>query len=101
MVDWNDIKKAFEKDIKKEEDIILESEQRLHKAVTMYVGNEKGISPLHGYNPQELIEFLELPSGQIQKLLGGEWLEMDPDKFDSLIYSLKKKVQKSTNLTKW
>lgn len=101
MVDWNDIKKAFEKDVKKEEDIFLENEQRLHKDVTMYVCNLKGVSPIHGYHPQDLIEFLDRPSSEIQKLIGGEWLEMDPNKFDSLVYSLSKKVKKSTNLVEW
>lgn len=101
MVDWNDIKKAFEKDAKKEEDIFLENEQKLHKEVTMYVCNLKGVSPLHGYHPNDLIEFLDKPSSEIQTLLGGEWLDMDLEKFDSLVYSLSKKVKKSTNLLKW
>ncbi len=101
MVDWNDIKKAFEKDVKKEEDIFLENEQKLHKEVTMYVCNLKGVSPLHGYHPNDLIEFLDKPSSEIQTLLGGEWLDMDLEKFDSLVYSLSKKVKKSTNLLKW
>lgn len=101
MVDWNDIKKAFEKDVKKEEDIFLENEQKLHKDATMYVCNLKGVSPIHGYHPNDLIEFLEKPSGEIQKLLGGDWLDMDSNKFDSLVYSLNKKVKKSTNLVEW
>lgn len=101
MVDWNDIKKAFEKDVKKEEDIFLENEQKLHKSATMYVCNLKGVSPIQGYQPQDLIEFLDRPSSEIQKLLGDEWIDMDPNKFDSLVYSLSKKVKKSTNLVEW
>ena len=101
MADWNDIKKAFEKDKKSEEDLLMEKEQKLHKDVTMYVCNLKGVSPLHGYHPNDLIDFLEKPSDEIQALLGGEWIDMTPEKFDSLVYSLNKKVKKSTNLLSW
>lgn len=101
MADWNDLKKAFEKEIKKEEDIFFENEQKLHKRISFYICEQKGISPLQGYKPEELISFLEKSPKEIKQLLGGEWLDMSDDQFESLTYSLSKKVKKSTSLTTW
>ena len=102
MADWNDILKAFEKDKKKtEEDIFFENEQKLHKSISIYICAQKGVSPLQGYKPEEMISFLNKPVAEIQTLLGGEWLEMDLHKLDALCYSLKKKTQKSASLLSW
>lgn len=101
MVDWNDIKKAFEKESKKEEDIMIENEQKLHKSISIYICAQKGVSPLQGYKPEELTTFLEKPISEIKQCLGGEWLEMSDDKLELLAYTLNKKVKKSSSLIEW
>jgi len=102
MADWNDILAAFEKDKKKkDEDIFFENEQKLHKSISIYLCAQKGVSPLQGYKPDELVQFLNKPSQEIKQCLGGEWLEMSDEQFDMLCYSLKKKTQKSAGLLAW
>lgn len=101
MADWNDIKNAFERDAKKVENNFLEREQRLLKHITIYLCEQKGVSPLHGYAPDETIAFLDKPVSEIKTCLGGEWAEMNEVDLEPLIYSLSKKVKKSGNIINW
>ena len=39
----NDLKRAFAKEIKKEEEIAIENEQSLLKAITIYICRQKGM----------------------------------------------------------
>lgn len=97
----NDLRKAFDRELKKEEEIAVENEQKLLKQVTLYVCSLKGVSPIQGYKPEDIAAFLGQPSSEVQKALGGEWLAMDPAKFENLVYGLYKKVQKSDKLITW
>ena len=97
----NDLRKAFDRELKKEEDIAVENEQKLLKQVTLFVCSQKGVSPIQGYKPEDIAAFLSQPSSAIQKALGGDWLNMDAAKFENLVYGLYKKVQKSDKLTTW
>ena len=54
-----------------------------------------------GYKPEDIAAFLGKPSTEIQACLGGEWAAMDKNKFENLVYTLYKKVQKSDKLTTW
>lgn len=99
--DLNDLRKAFERELRKEENNSVENEQNLLKAITVYICKQKGVSPIQGYKPEEIISFLEKPVSEIKECVGGEWTSMPNDKFENLIYVLTKKVKKSDKLTTW
>lgn len=101
MADLSDLKKAFERELRKEEDAAVENEQKLLKQITLYICSQKGISPIQGYKPEDVITFLNQPASEIKKAIGGEWTSMDDNKFENLVYTLYKKVQKSDKLTTW
>jgi len=99
--DLNALKKAFERELRKEEENAFENEQNLLKAITVYICNQKGVSPIQGYKPEEILSFLEKPLVEIKNCVGGEWASIPDDKFENLIYTLTKKVKKSDKLTNW
>lgn len=99
--DLNDLRKALEREFRKEEDRTIEYEQNLLKAITIYLCSQKGVSPVQGYKPEEIVSFLEKPLSEIKRCIGGEWASMPDDKFENLIYVLTKKVKKSDKLTTW
>lgn len=99
--DLNDLRKAFERELRKEEENSVENEQNLLKAITVYLCKQKGVSPIQGYKPEEIIAFLEKPVSEIRECVGSEWASMPNDKFENLIYILTKKVKKSDKLTTW
>lgn len=99
--DIGDLKKAFERELRKEEEGIVENEQKLLKEITVYLCNQKGVSPIQGYKPEEIMAFLEKPISEIKQCVGSEWSSMDNSKFENLIYTLSKKVKKSDKLTTW
>ena len=101
MVDWNDIKNAFERDAQKAENAFMENEQKLLKSVSNYLCEKKGVSPIQGYDPEEAMAFLEKPIGEIKSCIGGEWAAMSDDDLGTLIYSLSKKVKKSGKIINW
>ena len=101
MVDWNDIKKAFERDAQKAENKFVEDEQQLLKSIAVYIGSLKGGSAIQEYNPTDTLSFLEKPIPEMKTCLGGEWLKVDDEKLKTLVYSLTKKVQKSDSLLPW
>lgn len=95
------LRKAFERELNKEEEKAIENEQNLLKTITVYLCNQKGVSPIQGYKPEEVLIFLDKPLHEIKSLIGGEWTSMPDDKFENLVYSLTKKVKKSDKLTNW
>ncbi|MBP3604054.1 MAG: hypothetical protein J6J79_07905 [Lachnospiraceae bacterium] len=97
----NDLKRAFAKEIKKEEEIAIENEQSLLKAITIYICRQKGVSPLQGYNPDEVIAFLDKPIAEIKECIGGDLAALPDDKFENLRYTLSKKVKKISKMTIW
>ena len=101
MVDWNDIKNAFDRDLRKQEETFKDNEKKLLKAVAYYLSSDKGVTPLQGYKPDEVAEFLEKPIPEIKELLGGEWADMEDSKLENIIYTLVKKVIISNSLMPW
>ncbi len=101
MADWNDLKKAFERELNKEEDTFVENEQKLLKSITVYICSQKGVSPIQGYKPEEIMEFLDKPVSEIRTCLGSEWSNIPDDRISNLVYSLAKKVKKSGNIISW
>ena len=95
------LRKAFERELNKEEENAIENEQKLLKAITVYICNQKGVSPIQGYKPEEVLTFLDKPLSEIKSIVGGEWASMPDDKFENLVYTLTKKVKKSDKLTTW
>ena len=98
MADWNDLKRAFEKDIAQKEEQNKMDEQSLLETIAKYLGGNKGISALMGYDTKEMLNFLSKPSKEIKKEIGGEWATLDDSQFEILVYSLSKKVKKSDDL---
>ena len=98
MADWNDLKKAFEKDLNKQVQQFVLDEQSLLESIAKYLAKTKGISALQGYDTDEMLEFLQKPASEIKTLIGGQWAEIDDSKLDTLVYSLIKKVKKSIPL---
>ncbi|MGN1314338.1 MAG: hypothetical protein ACI4VG_04905 [Lachnospiraceae bacterium] len=97
MADWNDIKRAFEREMNKKEEDFFSNEERLLQCIAKYLGQDKDVSVVKGYQTEEVLEFLQKPIGDIKNLLGGGWKEMDDAAIETLIYSLAKKVKKSAD----
>ena len=98
MADWNDLKKAFEKDLNKQAQQFVMDEQSLLESIAKYLAKNKGTSALQGYDTDEMLAFLQKPSSEIKTLIGGQWTELDDNQLDTLVYSLIKKVKKSIPL---
>ena len=98
MADWNDLKKAFEMDFNKQAQQYVLDEQKLLETIAVHLAKEKGISALQGYDTDEMLAFLQKPSSEIKSLIGGQWVNLDDNQLDTLIYSLTKKVKKSIPL---
>lgn len=98
MADWNDLKKAFERDLDKQEKKFQLDEQVLLETIASYLAKNKGISALMGYDTDEMLDFLHKPVSEIKKNIGGEWANLEDSQLEPLIYSLSKKVKKSISL---
>ncbi len=98
MADWNDLKKAFERDLEKQEKKFQLDEQVLLETIASYLAKNKGISALMGYDTDEMLAFLNKPISEIKETIGGEWAKLDDLQLEPLIYSLSKKVKKSISL---
>ena len=101
MADWNDLKKAFERDLNKQEETFVANEQKLLKEIANYLCSQKGVSAIQGYKPEEVLEFLEKPVSEIKTCLGGDWADIDDSRLENLIYSLNKKVKMSDSIIPW
>ena len=98
MADWNDLKKAFERDLEKQEKQFQLDEQALLEAIAKCLANNKGISALMGYDTDEMLAFLQKPVSEIKQIVGGDWAQLEDIQLEPLIYSLAKKVKKSISL---
>lgn len=101
MADWNDIKKAFERDARKAEEAFIQNEQNLLKSIANYICSQKGVSTVQGYQPEEILTFLDKPVAEIKNCIGGHWLSIADDDLETLVYTLAKKVKKSGNIIEW
>lgn len=99
--DLDSLKKAFIRELQKKEDNSIENEQNLLKAITIYLCKQKGVSPVQGYKPDEILSFLEKPIAEIKSCLGDTWADLPDNQLEGLIYILAKKVKKSDKLTIW
>lgn len=98
MADWNDLKKAFERDLEKQEKKFQLDEQVLLETIAANLSKSKGTSALMGYDADEMLAFLQKPLSEIKQILGGEWAKLEDIQLEPLIYSLSKKVKKSISL---
>lgn len=98
MADWNDLKKAFERDLNKQEQQFILDEQNLLETIAKHLAKNKGISALQGYDAGEMFTFLQKPVSEIKKEIGGHWETVDNTQLEPLVYSLTKKVQKSIGI---
>lgn len=73
----------------------------IQDATKAYLGDESDVSAIQGYNPEKMIAFLSLPCAEVQKRMGGEWMEMEYMAFDAFVYTIKQKIQKSASLIDW
>ena len=101
MADWNDLKKAFERELNKEEEKFVANEQKLLKEIANYLCSQKGVSAIQGYKPEEVLAFLEKPITEIKNRIGGCWADVEDSQMETLIYSLAKKVKMSGNIISW
>ena len=97
MADWNDLKKAFERDLNKQAEQFVMNEQNLLESVAAYLAKEKGTSALQGYDTNEIVDFLKKPISEIKASVGGQWETLDDKQLEVLVYSLIKKVKKSVS----
>ena len=93
-----DLKKAFERDLEKQEKQFQLDEQALLEAIAKCLANNKGISALMGYDTDEMLAFLQKPVSEIKQIVGGDWAQLEDIQLEPLIYSLAKKVKKSISL---
>lgn len=98
MADWNDLKMAFERELKKQEKKFVTDEQTLLEAIAVHLGSSKGTTALMNYDIDEMLDFLQKPLSEIKETIGGDWKDIDDSVLNPLIYSLTKKVKKSTTL---
>ena len=97
MADWNDLKKAFEREFNKVENEFISNEQTLLQSIAKHLGELKGTTSVQGYNTEDMLEFLQKSAPEIKEILGGKWAELDDTVLEPLIYSLAKKVKKSAS----
>ena len=98
MADWNDLKKAFEKDFNKQAQQFVHNEQNLLESIAAHLAKEKGTSALRGYDIDEMVSFLKKPVSEIKSTIGGDWETVSDNDIEILVYSLVKKVKKSVSI---
>lgn len=101
MADWHDIKKAFERDLNKQEEKFMANEQKLLEEIANYLCSQKGVSAIQGYQPEEVLDFLNKPISEIKNAIGGEWSKLEDSALEVLVYSLTKKVRLTGNMIAW
>ncbi|MCI7595133.1 MAG: hypothetical protein PUI41_09620 [Lachnospiraceae bacterium] len=97
MADWNDIKRAFEREMNKQEEDFHSNEEKLLHSIANYLGANKGVSVVKGYKTDEVLQFLQKSVPEIKSALGGEWESMEDSAIETLVYTLTKKVKKSAD----
>lgn len=80
----------------------LEREKKyIADATRAYLGHEAPITSIQGYDPEQMIDFLSLPTKEVMQKMGGEWAVMDVMAFEAFTFTMKQKIQKSTSLLDW
>lgn len=98
----NALKRMFENDVEKKQDEALAKERRfIADAARAYLGDKASEKAIREYEPEKMIAYLQKPTKEIQAELGGEWMEMPATEFELFVYSIEKKVRKSTLLCDW
>lgn len=96
------LKRMLEHKDEEEKKQTLEKEKKfIADATRAYLGEEADISGIQGYTPAEMLEFLNQPTRDVMKRMGGEWAEMDVMAFEAFAFTMKQKIQKSTSLVDW
>lgn len=96
------LKRMLENKETKEAEMQLDKEKRfLHDAAKAFLGEGASEKAIREYDPEKMIAFLEQKPEVVQKEMGGEWLDIKPEEFELFVYSMDKKVKKSTQLIDW
>lgn len=97
----NELRKLMEGSAKKEENLTQEKEKRFINAAAACLNSSTFQSALMNYDPQKMLHFLQLPVAEIKEKLGGEWAQMSDSDLKNFLYSIEKKVKKSSSLMDW
>ncbi len=96
------LKRMLEKKDEQEASELFDKEKRfIAAAAKAYLGENAPLSAIQGYDPDEMIRFLELPIDEIRTRMGGEWAAMPKDEFELFAYTIDKKIKKSASLLDW
>ena len=96
------LKKMLERKDEKEAASQAQKEQQfIADATNAYLGKNASMTGIQAYTPEEMIAFLNLPTAEVQRRMGGTWSAMDFGEFDTFCYHMKQKIQKSTMLLDW
>ena len=96
------LKRMLERKDEEEAESKMQKEQQfIADATKAYLGKNTPVTGIQAYMPEEMIAFLNLPTKEVQRRMGGVWVEMDYSDFDTFCYHMKQKIQKSQMLLDW
>jgi len=96
------LKRMLENKDEKEAKENLEREKKfIADATKAYLGDNTPITSIQGYDPEQMLNFLSLPTREIMQRMGDEWAKMDVMAFEAFAFTMKQKIQKSTSLLDW
>ena len=96
------LKKMLERKDEEETASKTQKEQQfIADATKAYLGHDAPVTGIQAYMPEEMIAFLNLPTAEVQRRMGGIWSQMDFGEFDTFCYHMKQKIQKSQLLLDW
>lgn len=70
-------------------------------ATRAYLGKQSLTSAIQGYDPDQMLQFLSLPTKTVMKEMGEPWASMDVYDFEYFMYTMKQKVFKSKSIINW
>lgn len=97
------LKRMLEHKDEEEAQGLMEREKKFIADATRAYLNAEGmpVTTIQGYDPEKMLAFLSRPYKEVQQLMGGEWAELEPMAFEAMMYTINKKIQKSTSLLDW
>ncbi len=98
------LKRMLENKPEEQSEKIAREKKLINDINAILNGHQSGsvdYSAVKAYDPLKVVEFLSKSSDEVQRVLGGEWLKMDPMAFEALTFTVKQKIQKSTMLLDW
>ena len=96
------LRKMLERKDEEEAESKMEKEKQfIADATKAFLGKNAPMTGIQAYKPEEMIAFLNLPTTEVQRRMGGEWSTMDYGEFDTFCYHMKQKIQKSQMLLDW